>query len=241
MRIDGADFRQWDRNALGRHIGYLPQNVELFAGTVAQNIARLGAADAAQVIAAAKAAGAHELILRLPKGYDTQIGDGGAALSGGTRQRIGLARALFGNPKLIVLDEPNANLDEDGEKALAHALGLMKAAKRSVLIVSHRPQILSSVDKILVMSFGLTLAFGPRDAVIANMRGSRVAVATSNDKPSQAVVNGNTPTGPVPATAAAQGAAMAPAAGQGAGSGAGLGSGTGAGQPIPFRRPDAGT
>ena len=222
VRIDGADFRQWDRNQLGSHIGYLPQNVELFAGTVAQNIARLGAADPAQVIAAAKAAGAHELILRLPRGYDTQIGDGGAALSGGTRQRIGLARALFGNPKLIVLDEPNANLDEDGEKALAQALALMKAAKRSVLIVSHRPQVLSHVDKILVMSFGLTLAFGPRDAVIANMRGQRVAVAASNDKPLPAVANGNAASVQGPALTAMQG-----------------GGGQGSAQPIPFRKSEA--
>ena len=154
----------------------------MFAGTIKQNIARLAQVEDAAVIAAAKAAGAHEIILRLPKGYDTQIGDAGAALSGGTRQRIGLARALFGDPRLIVLDEPNANLDEDGERALAQALAHMKAAKRSVVIVSHRPQILSHVDKILVMSFGLTLAFGPRDAVIANMRGQRVTVAASNDK-----------------------------------------------------------
>ena len=182
VRIDGADFKQWDANQLGKHIGYLPQSVELFAGTIKQNIARLAQVEDAAVIAAAKAAGAHEIILRLPKGYDTQIGDAGAALSGGTRQRIGLARALFGDPRLIVLDEPNANLDEDGERALAQALAHMKAAKRSVVIVSHRPQILSHVDKILVMSFGLTLAFGPRDAVIANMRGQRVTVAASNDK-----------------------------------------------------------
>ena len=183
VRIDGADYRQWASNRLGQHIGYLPQSVELFAGTIKQNIARLAAVDDAAVISAAKAAGAHDLILRLPKGYDTQIGESGAALSGGTRQRIGLARALFGDPRLIVLDEPNANLDEDGERALAHALTSMKAAKRSVLIVSHRPQILAHVDKIMVMSFGLTLAFGPRDLVIANMRGQRVTVAVNNDAP----------------------------------------------------------
>jgi ATP-binding cassette subfamily C protein/ATP-binding cassette subfamily C protein EexD len=183
VRIDGADYTQWGTNQLGAHIGYLPQSVELFAGTIKQNIARLTSAEDSAVIAAAKAAGAHEIILRLPKGYDTQIGDAGAALSGGTRQRIGLARALFGNPSLIVLDEPNANLDEEGERALAQALAAMKAANRAVLIISHRPHILAHVDKILVLSFGLTLAFGPRDLVIANMRGQRVAVASNNDKP----------------------------------------------------------
>ena len=183
VRIDGADYRQWNATMLGKHIGYLPQSVELFAGTIKQNIARLAAVDDAAVVAAAKAAGAHDLILRLPKGYDTEIGESGGALSGGTRQRIGLARALFGDPRLIVLDEPNANLDEDGERALAQSLAHMKAANRSVIIVSHRPQILAHVDKIMVMSFGLTLAFGARDQVIANMRGQRVTVAASNDKP----------------------------------------------------------
>ncbi len=190
VRIDGADYKQWDPTQLGKHIGYLPQSVELFAGTIKQNIARLATVEDADVIKAARAAGAHDLILRLPKGYDTQIGDAGAALSGGTRQRIGLARALFGDPRLIVLDEPNANLDEDGERALAHALAHMKAAKRSVIIVSHRPSILQHVDKMLVMSFGLTLAFGARDAVMANMRGQRVAVAATNDNPTRRVEAG---------------------------------------------------
>ena len=194
VRIDGASYRQWDPTQLGKHIGYLPQSVELFAGTIKQNIARLAAVEDAVVVAAAKAAGAHDLILRLPNGYDTQIGEAGTALSGGTRQRIGLARALFGDPRLIVLDEPNANLDEEGERALAKAISHMKAAGRSVVIVSHRPSILTHVDQILVMSFGLTLAFGPRDTVIANMRGQRVAVAASNDKPVRLagpVANGN--------------------------------------------------
>ncbi len=180
VRIDGASYKQWDPTQLGKHIGYLPQSVELFAGTIKQNIARLATVEDEAVVTAAKAAGAHDLILRLPNGYDTQIGEAGAALSGGTRQRIGLARALFGDPRLIVLDEPNANLDEEGERALAQAIGHMKAAGRSVVIVSHRPAILNFVDKMMVMSFGLTLAFGPRDTVMANMRGQRVAVAASN-------------------------------------------------------------
>ena len=180
VRIDGTDYGQWSPHSLGKHIGYLPQSVELFSGTVAQNIARLADVDEDAVIAAARAAGAHELIIRLPKGYDTPIGDGGAALSGGTRQRVGLARALYGNPCLVVLDEPNANLDEDGEQALAHAIADMKAAHRAVVVVTHRPQILAHVDQVLVMTFGQKLAFGPRNEVIATMRGNRVALATSS-------------------------------------------------------------
>lgn len=175
IRIDGAALDQWDRNKLGKSVGYLPQDVELFAGTVADNIARLEAVDSRAVVAAAKAAGAHDVILRLPQGYDTPIGEGGLALSGGMRQRVGLARALYGDPRLIVLDEPNSNLDEDGERALAHALAQMKQAGRTVMVVTHRPQLLAHVDKVLVMSFGTALAFGDRDEVIARMRGNRVA------------------------------------------------------------------
>ncbi|MGJ4889639.1 type I secretion system permease/ATPase [Bradyrhizobium sp. HKCCYLR20261] len=177
IRIDGAAYSQWDQNRLGKHIGYLPQDIELFSGTVADNIARLAKVDEAAVIAAAKAAGAHEVILRLPNGYDTPIGEGGVALSGGMRQRVGLARALYGNPRLLILDEPNSNLDEDGERALAHAMAQMKAAGRTVIVVTHRPQLLAHVDRVMVMAFGKSLAFGPRDEVIAKMRGQRVVVA----------------------------------------------------------------
>jgi len=181
VRIDGASFTQWDANTLGKHIGYLPQDIELFSGTVAENIARLGTVDSEAVIAAAKAAGAHEVILRLPNGYDTPIGDGGVALSGGMRQRVGLARALYGDPRLIILDEPNSNLDEEGEKALARAMAHMKAAKRTVVVVTHRPQLLAHVDRMLVMSFGKTIACGPRDEVIAQMRGLKVAAVPNKD------------------------------------------------------------
>jgi PrtD family type I secretion system ABC transporter len=176
IRIDGAALNQWDRNKLGKSVGYLPQDVELFAGTVADNIARLEAVDSRAVVAAAKAAGAHDVILRLPQGYDTPIGEGGVALSGGMRQRVGLARALYGDPRLIVLDEPNSNLDEEGERALGQAIVRMQESGRTVMVVTHRPQLLAHVDKVLVMSFGTALAFGDRDDVIARMRGNRVAV-----------------------------------------------------------------
>ena len=161
IRIDGAAYSQWDQTRLGKHIGYLPQDIELFSGSVADNIARLGQVDDAAVIAAAIAAGAHEAILRLPNGYDTPIGEGGVALSGGMRQRVGLARALHGNPRLIILDEPNSNLDEEGEKALGQAMAAMKSAGRTVIVVTHRPQILAHVDRVMVMSFGKALGMRP--------------------------------------------------------------------------------
>lgn len=177
IRIDGAAYSQWDQTRLGKHIGYLPQDIELFSGSVADNIARLGQVDDDAVIAAAMAAGAHDAILRLPNGYDTPIGEGGVALSGGMRQRVGLARALHGNPRLIILDEPNSNLDEEGERALGQAMTAMKSAGRTVIVVTHRPQILAHVDRVMVMSFGKALACGPRDEVIAKMRGQKVVLA----------------------------------------------------------------
>ncbi len=153
---------------------------------VAENIARLGKVDDEAVLAAATAAGAHEVILRLPNGYDTPIGEGGVALSGGMRQRVGLARALYGDPRLIILDEPNSNLDDEGEKALARALAAMKQAGRTVVVVTHRPQLLAHVDRIMVMSFGNVLACGPRDEVIARMRGQKVVVASDRSVPAAA-------------------------------------------------------
>lgn len=180
IRVDGAALDQWDPNTLGKHTGYLPQDVELFAGSVADNIARLGAADHAAVVAAAKLAGAHEVILRLPKGYDTSIGDGGMALSGGMRQRVGLARALYGNPRLVILDEPNSNLDEEGERALGQAISRLRAMRSTVIVVTHRPQILAHVDKLLVMSLGSAIGFGNRDEVIARIRGNKVAVVSGS-------------------------------------------------------------
>jgi PrtD family type I secretion system ABC transporter len=170
VRLDGADIARWSRGALGRHVGYLPQDVELFAGTVAENIARLGAADPAKVVQAAELAHAHEMILRLPDGYDTEIGEAGAMLSGGQRQRIALARALSGDPRLVVLDEPNANLDAEGELALAAALRALKARGVTVVMVGHRPSLISQLDKLAVMKDGALEAFGPTVELLPRVR-----------------------------------------------------------------------
>jgi ATP-binding cassette, subfamily C, bacterial EexD len=167
VRFDGADIATWDRTDLGKHLGYVAQSVELFPGTVAANISRLDDVDLQLVIAAAKAAGVHDLILRMPKGYDTEIGEGGASLSGGMRQRIALARALFGHPRVLVLDEPNANLDAAGEAALQRALAAAKGSRTSVILVTHRRSILQRMDKILWLRDGQIVSFGPRDQVLA--------------------------------------------------------------------------
>jgi len=152
----------------------------LFDGTVAENIARFGEVDSDQVLAAAQAAGVHELILMLPNGYDTPLGDAGSALSGGQKQRIGLARALYGDPALIVLDEPNSNLDDQGEAALAETVRRLKARKRTVVIVTHRMTTLAVADSILVMHEGTVKAHGPREQVLAAMRAGTAAAATAN-------------------------------------------------------------
>lgn len=166
VRLDGADIASWDREQLGPYLGYLPQDVELFAGTVGENIARFGLIDSEAIIAAARLANVHEMILQFPKGYDTEIGEAGAVLSGGQRQRIGLARAVFGIPRLLILDEPNSNLDAEGEQALQEAIGVLKDHKTTVIMIAHRPSMLKHVDRVLVMSEGRVQAIGNRDEIL---------------------------------------------------------------------------
>lgn len=165
-RLDGMDVAEWDSVDRGQHIGYLPQNIGLFSGTVRENIARMSEGNSEGIIEAAKLAGVHDLIIRLPKGYETEIGDGGATLSGGERQRIALARALYGNSKLIVLDEPNASLDSEGEAALVDALKTLSENQITMVVIAHRPSILRYMDKVLVLRQGTMQAFGPRDEVL---------------------------------------------------------------------------
>lgn len=166
VRLDGADIYTWDKARLGPAVGYLPQDIELFDGTIAENIARFGDVEGEKVVAAAQLAGVHEMILRFPKGYETLIGEGGSALSGGQRQRIALARALYGEPKLVVLDEPNSNLDDVGEAALVKAIEQMKAKGATVLIITHRTNIISAVDSLLLLVDGAVQLYGPRDQVL---------------------------------------------------------------------------
>jgi ATP-binding cassette, subfamily C, bacterial PrsD len=170
VRLDGAALEQWNPEELGRYIGYLPQDVELFAGTVTQNITRFDPQpDPRAVVAAAKAANVHEMILRLPEGYETQVGEAGAALSGGQRQRIALARALYGNPFLVVLDEPNSNLDNEGEQALTAAIQSVRARGGIVIVIAHRPSALASIDLVLVMADGKVQSFGPKEEILGKV------------------------------------------------------------------------
>ena len=167
VRIDGAELSQWSRDALGPHMGYLPQDVDLFDGTVAENIARLGPVDPEAVVEAAQRAGIHDLILSLPQGYDTLIGESGNRLSGGQRQRVGIARALYGTPALCIFDEPNSNLDEAGEGHLIQALLHLRETKRTAIIIAHKPSILNHVDKIMILQAGQVAFLGPRAEAFA--------------------------------------------------------------------------
>jgi PrtD family type I secretion system ABC transporter len=175
VRLDDADVFTWNSEQMGKYIGYLPQDVELFDGTVAQNIARYSDAESESIIAAAMMAGSHEMILRLPKGYDTRIGESGSGLSGGQRQRIGLARALFGQPVLVVLDEPNSNLDNEGEQALIKTMQNLKQQGTTVVVIAHRPNLLRQVDKIMFLRGGVMEAFGPRQEILQKLLGPAMA------------------------------------------------------------------
>jgi ABC-type protease/lipase transport system fused ATPase/permease subunit len=169
VRLDGADIFTWPKSNLGRHIGYLPQDVELFSGTIRENISRLGEADPAEVVAAARMANCHDMILRLEKGYDTEIGEAGIRLSGGQRQRIALARAVFSQPRLIILDEPNASLDAEGEEALNQTIASMKECGSTVIVIGHRPSLMREITKVLVLVAGQVEMFGPRNEVMERL------------------------------------------------------------------------
>ena len=184
--LDGEPVRSWDRMELGPHVGYLPQDIELFDGTIAENIARSGQVSSEKVIEAANASGLHQMILRFPKGYDTPMGEAGSLLSGGQRQRIGLARALYGMPALVVLDEPNANLDDEGEAALQRAVLGLKERGKTVVLISHRPGIVNVADRLLILHQGEVQASGPKDGVLAALHKQREAaqIASSSVQPS---------------------------------------------------------
>ena len=199
VRLDNADIYQWNKDELGPYIGYLPQDIELFAGTIAENIARFNDIDSEKVIEAAKLAGVHELILRFPNGYDSVLGNGGAGLSGGQKQRIGLARALYGDPSLVVLDEPNSNLDDAGEKALNQAIMFLKQRNKTVVLITHRTNLLSMTSKLLLLVNGNVNAFGPTQQVLQALANAQKA---QTQQPQQAVraVNSEPDEGNIPKT-----------------------------------------
>jgi len=190
-RLDNMDMSEWPSNDRGKYVGYLPQDIELFSGTIRENIARMGEGNPDDVIAAATKAGVHDMILRMEKGYETQIGEGGASLSGGQRQRIALARAVYGNPCLLVLDEPNASLDSTGEAALMQAMTTLRAEGMTIVVIAHRPNVLKQVDKVVVLRNGMVDDFGYRDEVLEKLNApqralgapkySKSTVSTSED------------------------------------------------------------
>ena len=193
IRLDGADVFAWNRHELGPFFGYLPQDIELFEGTISENIARFGEIDPEKVVTAAKMADVHELILRLPEGYDTRIGANGGNMSGGQRQRIGLARALYGQPVVIVLDEPNSNLDEQGELALGNAISRLKQNKVTVVVITHRNSVLANVDKLIILNDGLLSVYGPKEQVIAHLQKQKMAASKAQSPQASTVVTLNSP------------------------------------------------
>jgi PrtD family type I secretion system ABC transporter len=183
VRMDGANMAKWDPQDRGPHVGYLPQEIEFFDGTVRENIARLTDAEDEEVVAAAQLAGVHEMVLELPDGYETKIGTGGIRLSGGQRQRLALARAVFRTPKLLVLDEPNSNLDATGEQKLIDAIGQMRGAGSTIIVIAHRPSILAQMDKVLVLKEGEVSMSGPRDEVLEKLKAPLKSMPTEVPKP----------------------------------------------------------
>jgi ATP-binding cassette subfamily C exporter for protease/lipase len=192
-RLDGADVHAWDKSELGPHVGYLPQGVELFDGTLAENIARFGTIEKAKVENAARAVGLHEFIMALPEGYDTEVGPEGARLSGGQRQRVGLARALYGDPVFVLLDEPNSSLDEVGDAALAAAIKEAKARGTTFVVITHRTSVLDVADKILMLRDGSVQAFGPRDDVMAAMQKARLQAQAAQQQRNNPAAEGRGP------------------------------------------------
>ncbi|SFC17083.1 ATP-binding cassette, subfamily C, exporter for protease/lipase [Polaromonas sp. OV174] len=191
--LDGMPLERWNRIELGPHLGYLPQDVELFEGSIAENIARLGEVDSVKVIEAARSAGMHEMILRFPKGYDTPIGEAGNLLSGGQRQRIGLARAIYGDPSLIVLDEPNANLDDAGETALLRTVLELKAKGKTVFLITHRPGAVAVADRLMILRDGEIFADGPKEAVLASLRPASPPPASTAPMPPEPTIESALP------------------------------------------------
>ena len=213
VRLDGADIYQWNKAELGPSIGYLPQDIELFSGTVSENIARFGEVDAEKVVTAAKRAGVHDMILRLPKGYDTQLADGGGGLSGGQKQRLGLARAMYDDPALLVLDEPNSNLDDVGEQGLINAVMDLRKRGKTIILITHRSTILGATNKLLVMKDGLVQAFGPTQQVMAAIQDANKKALEAQKGHPRVSASPSAPAAPTPSVSASHSPNM-PATGE---------------------------
>ena len=196
VRLDGADIYQWNKSELGPHIGYVPQDIELFAGTVSENIARFGDIDSDQVVLAAQRAGVHEMILHMPQGYDTPLGDGGAGLSGGQRQRLGLARAMYGDPSILVLDEPNSNLDDVGEAALVAAIQDLRRRGKTIVLITHRTSVIGVTNKLLLLREGVGEMFGPTDQVLAALQQNAQKAMLAQQQAQQAAQGKAVPSAP---------------------------------------------